>query len=165
VPTAQGKYLTVYLIRNFKVNPPKTITFRCVASLVPIMSVTQSLTKSQLAPSAIQNVDFPAKEIEHTSENEIEHETQEEPPDFGDFYCSKCKFKTNSNKKLKQHIIRKHTEYNTSYPRNCELCQKSFENSLQLKKHLKEHSLKGTIFGHFLSTDTSLDFEKKITKV
>jgi hypothetical protein len=30
------------------------------------------------------------KEIEHTSENEIEHETQEEPPDFGDFNCSKC---------------------------------------------------------------------------
>jgi hypothetical protein len=42
------------------------------------------------APPEIQNEDFPAKEIEHTAVNEIEHETQEEPPDFGDFNCSKC---------------------------------------------------------------------------
>ena len=97
-------------------------------------------------PVDIQNEDFPAKEIQHTSENEIEH-------DFGDYYCSKCKFKTYSNTELKHNIIRKHTEYKTSYPWNCELCENSFENGLQLKTRLKEHSLEETLVGQYSYKD------------
>ena len=88
----------------------------------------------------------------HTSENEIEDETEEEPPEFGDYSCSKCKFKTYSHQELKHHILRKHTEY-TSYPRNCELCEKIFENALQMKKHWKIHSLEGSILGQYACKD------------
>ena len=74
---------------------------------------------------------------------------EDEPSvDYSEFKCPKCEFETFSNKGLKIHMKRKHTQFETlKYPRNCELCEKSFKNGLEMRKHMKLHSIQGTLFG------------------
>ena len=86
------------------------------------------------------------EQITEHLEKEIEPIVQEGPIEYGEFYCSKCKFKTFSNKELNRHTLRKHTDYRTQYPKKCELCEEIFENSKELKKHMLIHSLERTIF-------------------
>jgi hypothetical protein len=76
---------------------------------------------------------------------------EDEPSvEYGEYKCSKCEFETVSNKGLKIHMKRKHTKYETlKYPRKCDLCEKTFENGLEFRKHMKLHSFKGTIFGEY----------------
>ena len=98
--------------------------------------------------SVAASVSEPETVIENTAENsEKEHEIQEKSLEYRKFNCSKCKFKTYSDDNLNQHMKRKHTDFTTSFPRNCELCEKSFENVQELKKHMIIHSLEGTTFG------------------
>ena len=62
---------------------------------------------------------------------------------FETFKCTKCQFETNSEKGLKTHFTRKHTIITTTgYPKMCELCDKSFNNSTDFKKHMRTHSYK-----------------------
>ena len=83
------------------------------------------------------------------AENEVL--VEDEPSvDYGEFKCSKCDFETFSKKGLKIHMKRKHTKYETlKYPRKCDLCEKTLENGLELRKHMKLHSFKGTLFGEY----------------
>ena len=57
--------------------------------------------------------------------------------------CSNCSFETNSKHGLKIHMKKKHTavQINT-FPSTCHLCEKSCENSSDLKKHILTHSYK-----------------------
>jgi uncharacterized Zn-finger protein len=64
--------------------------------------------------------------------------------------------KTYSNKELNQHTLRKHTDYLSQYPKKCELCEESFENSKELKKHMLIHSLERTISKQFSCEDCHL---------
>ena len=86
-------------------------------------------------------------------EKESEPVVQEDPIEYGEFYCSKCKFKTCTNRELKKHTLRKHTDYLTQYPKKCELCEDTFEGRKELKKHMLLHSLERTIFKQFKCID------------
>ena len=45
---------------------------------------------------------------------------------------------------------RKHTKFEIlKYPRMCDLCEKTLDNGLELRKHMKLHSFKGTLFGEY----------------
>ena len=57
------------------------------------------------------------------------------------FECAKCDFKTTSKSGLKTHTKRKHTEITTEkFPRKCDMCESTFENAKELKRHMKTHS-------------------------
>ena len=94
-----------------------------------------------------------------TSKSQLEKESdvEEEIPiedetsvDDEQFKCSKCDFESFSNKGLKIHMKKKHTNYETlNYPRTCDFCEKIFENGFELRKHMKLHSFKGTLFGEY----------------
>ena len=57
------------------------------------------------------------------------------------FECEKCDFKTTSKSGLKTHTKRKHTEITKDkFPRECDMCDHTFENAKELKKHMKIHS-------------------------
>ena len=57
--------------------------------------------------------------------------------------CAQCEFETISERGLKVHMKRKHAGINTgNYPRQCELCDKEFENAKEMKTHMKRHSYK-----------------------
>ena len=47
---------------------------------------------------------------------------------IGRHNCTKCDFQTKSEKGLKTHMTRKHTDTtNIKYPKKCELCEKEYE--------------------------------------
>ena len=57
------------------------------------------------------------------------------------FECEKCDFKTTSKSGLKTHTKRKHTEITQDkFPRKCDMCELTFENAKELKRHMKTHS-------------------------
>ena len=61
--------------------------------------------------------------------------------------CTKCEFESQSEKGLNTHITRKHTEASTlKFPKKCDLCEKEYGNSTELRKHLRTHSYKEAKF-------------------
>ena len=60
------------------------------------------------------------------------------------FKCDECNFVTNSETVLKSHMTKKHkTEKvvdDNIYPKQCSLCEKVYNNSKELKKHMRTHS-------------------------
>ena len=61
--------------------------------------------------------------------------------------CTKCDFQTQSEKGLKTHMTRKHTDTtNIKYPKKCDLCEKEYGNASELRKHLRTHSYKEVKF-------------------
>ena len=61
------------------------------------------------------------------------------------FKCTECDFSSTSEKGLKTHIKKKHDKTNDkectiSFPKQCDLCEKTIENKIDLKVHMKTHS-------------------------
>ena len=57
--------------------------------------------------------------------------------------CSFCDFSTTSESGLKIHVKKKHTSVDKeTYPRSCHLCDETFDDSKEMKKHLLTHSYK-----------------------
>ena len=57
--------------------------------------------------------------------------------------CKECEFETTSKHGLKTHMTRKHTKFDKeSFPKQCDLCSKTFENIEDLEKHVITHSYK-----------------------
>ena len=56
---------------------------------------------------------------------------------------SLCEFKTYSKQGLKTHEARKHTKFiQETFPKQCDLCAKTFETKEELEKHIITHSYK-----------------------
>ena len=57
------------------------------------------------------------------------------------YRCEKCKFTTESERGLKVHLKRKHTKLTeTSFPLNCDFCEKKCYDNDDLADHLREHT-------------------------
>ena len=55
--------------------------------------------------------------------------------------CKFCPFEAKSASGLKVHIKRKHTFRDIdTYPTNCDICEKTIENELKMKRHMESHS-------------------------
>ena len=55
--------------------------------------------------------------------------------------CKFCPFEAKSALGLKVHMKRKHTFQDIdTYPTNCEICEKTIENKLKMKRHMENHS-------------------------
>ena len=114
--------------------------------------------KDKVIDNLLERVESLEKKIS-TSKSQLvkESDVEEEIPiedetlvDDEQFKCSKCDFESFSNKGLKIHMKKKHTNYETlNYPRTCDFCEKIFENGFELRKHMKLHSFKGTLFGEY----------------
>ena len=62
-------------------------------------------------------------------------------PDKSSIVCKFCSFEAKSVAGLKVHMKRKHTFKDIeTYPTNCEICKEMIENSLKMKRHIKNHS-------------------------
>ena len=63
------------------------------------------------------------------------------------FRCEQCKFTTESNRGLKVHMTRKHTNLKENkYPQVCDFCDMQEYSSEGMKRHLKSHSFKKIIY-------------------
>ena len=59
------------------------------------------------------------------------------------FNCTLCDFETYSKHGLKVHTTRKHsTIEKTTFPAQCDFCEKLIESKKELRKHMLEHSYK-----------------------
>ena len=55
--------------------------------------------------------------------------------------CKFCPFEAKSASGLKVHMKRKHTFKDIDiYPTNCDICEKTIENNLKMKRHMENHS-------------------------
>ena len=62
-------------------------------------------------------------------------------PDKEIFKCETCKFKSESERGLKVHIKRKHTNFSeNSFPYTCDFCDRQCSKKENLEEHLKEHT-------------------------
>lgn len=74
-------------------------------------------------------------------ENCLDQKTSEK------FKCKKCDFETHSERGLKNHMSRKHTQISSEeYPKKCDLCELELDNVNDFKKHLRTHSYKEAKF-------------------
>ena len=103
---------------------------------------TQNIKIQNLEKANQENVKELSKLKENpTDEKSVEVVTKEK------FKCDKCDFECNSKHGLKVHISRKHTQLvKEKFPKKCELCEKTFVNHAEIKRHMKSHSYKEAKF-------------------
>ena len=64
-------------------------------------------------------------------------------PEDNKFACNLCDFKANSKQGLKTHETRKHTKVTQeNFPKQCNLCAKTFKTKDEMDKHVITHSYK-----------------------
>ena len=84
------------------------------------------------------------KELENMLKKQDKEKIQNEVEQFK---CTQCDFVTTSNKGLKTHVKRKHTEITSDkYPKTCELCDVEVNDQKELKLHMKTHSYRESNF-------------------
>ena len=76
----------------------------------------------------------------------------EKSPELTVFKCNLCEFSSTSEKGLKTHKSRMHTASHnedgasSSYPKQCDICEKTLRTKEEMKKHLKTHSYIRPVF-------------------
>ena len=73
---------------------------------------------------------------------EVKHvETSKRNQEKTSVICKFCPFEAKSASGLKVHMKRKHTFQDIgTYPTNCDICEKTIENKLKMKRHMENHS-------------------------